>query len=90
MDDDDSQDSDVQGEKRVASKQYFASNEARLLEMAAEIEDREMKDFGGLLKGNDLFNEGFIQKKTLFQVIQQVFDTLGEGDVLCIVNFFDR
>ena len=50
----------VEEEPLVNAKRYFRSEPEIILEMCAEIEDRNMTDFGSLLKGNDLFKEGKI------------------------------
>ena len=50
----------VEDEPLVNAKRYFVTPQEIILEMCSEIEDRNMTDFGSLLKGNDLFNEGKI------------------------------
>ena len=51
---------DVEDEPLVNAKRYFVNSWEIVEEMGAEIDDRNMTDFGTLLKGNDLFNEGKI------------------------------
>lgn len=77
-------------EPLVNAKRYFVTPQEILQEIGAEINDRGMKDFGSLLKGNDLFHEGKIPHQRFFQVLKSVFnETLGEGDILDTIKIFD-
>ena len=52
----DDEEAEKEEEPTVNAKRYFITIEEILNEICAEIDDRNMTDFGTLLKGNDLFN----------------------------------
>ena len=80
----------AEDEPLVKAKRYFVTPQEIIEDICAEIDDRNMTDFGTLLKGNDLFNEGLISHQRFFQVLKSVFtETLGEGDILDIIKVFD-
>ena len=75
----------------VNAKRFFQTAEEVIFEMCHEIEERNITDFGSLLKGNDLFNEGLISHSSFFQILQTMFtDLVGEGDILDVIKKFDR
>ena len=74
----------------VNAKRFFVTPEEVITEICTEIEDRNITDFGTLLKGNDLFNEGLISHSSFFQILQTMFaDSIGEGDILDVIQKFD-
>ena len=50
----------------VQAKRYFLNSEEVIREICADINDRNLKDFGTFLKGNDLFHEGKITHHSFF------------------------
>ena len=74
----------------VTAKRYFTNLPDVLYEICAEIDCRNITDFGLTLKDNDMFHEGKISNSSFFQTLMQMFgQTLGEGDVLDVIKYFD-
>ena len=74
----------------VNAKRFFVTADEVITEICTEIEERNITDFGTLLKGNDLFNEGLITHSSFFQILQTMFaDSIGEGDILDVIQKFD-
>ena len=59
-------------------------------EIALEIEERKIRDFGSFLKGNDYEDKDRISKANFYQVLKRLFDELlGEGDIMDLIHYFD-
>ena len=85
---DDADDDDLQNLQKIAIRKYFKNDKLRLKEFRDEIIDRNLDDFGFILKEKDHNNSGTIPKIQMYQLLKQLFPTLGEGDVLSLVNYF--
>ena len=84
---------DVPGAARrpvVQASRYFSNPSDMLHEIALEIQDRQIKDFGSFLKGNDYKHTDRISKANFYQVLKKLFDELlGEGDIMDLIHYFD-
>ena len=84
---------DVPGAARrpvVQASRYFSNPSDMLHEIALEIQDRQIKDFGSFLKGNDYKHTDRISKANFYQVLKKLFDELlGEGDIMDLIHYFE-
>lgn len=62
----DAEEKALDAEAPVKAKRYFLSAEEVIREICADINDRNLKDFGSYLKGNDLFHEGKITHHSFY------------------------
>ena len=88
---------DEDNEIKEGGKEYFKGHMNVIKEICQEIIDRKLSDFGTLLAGNDICYllgqkfekyKGYIERKTLFQVIKKLFDHLGDGDISNLIDKF--
>ena len=58
---------DGEEEKQIVeANRYFSETEDIFKEVAFEIQDRKMKDFGSFLKGNDINHDGMIPRANFY------------------------
>ena len=73
------------------ARRYFGTVNEAINEMCADIENRNLTDFGSFLKGYDLKETNQISRFAFYQIITRIFeDLLGQGDVMDIMNFYDQ